>query len=87
MRAEGTELQYSYDCSGQVVRKVQTVAGKSFTLRYAYSKTGQIQAITYPDGAVSEEINSWHGPGGLRLSNHESPLGQHQHSGRRHHQP
>jgi hypothetical protein len=38
MRAEGTELQYSYDCSGQVVRKVQTVAGKSFTLRYAYNK-------------------------------------------------
>nr|WP_251044664.1 MULTISPECIES: RHS repeat-associated core domain-containing protein [unclassified Lysobacter] len=54
MRAEGTQLQYCYDRFGQVVRKVQTVAGKSFTLRYAYNKTGLLQAVTYPDGAVAD---------------------------------
>ncbi len=52
MRAEGTQLQYCYDRFGQLVRKVQTVGSKSFTLRYAYTKAGRLQSTTYPDGAM-----------------------------------
>lgn len=56
MRADGTELKYCYDRFGQVVRKVQIVAGKSFTLRYAYTLAGNLQAITYPDGTVVDYV-------------------------------
>ena len=49
-RTEGNELKYCYDRFSQVVRKVQIVSGKSFTLSYAYTLAGDIDSITYPDG-------------------------------------
>ncbi len=54
MRTEGTELLYCYDRFGQIVRKVQTVDSKSFTLRYAYTAVGRLRTVTYPDGAVAQ---------------------------------
>jgi len=56
MRTEGTELKYCYDRFGQIVRKVQSVDTQSFTLRYAYTLAGQLQALTYPDGAVADYV-------------------------------
>ncbi|MGO1000490.1 RHS repeat-associated core domain-containing protein [Lysobacter sp. CA196] len=61
MRTEGTELKYCYDRFGQVVRKVQSVDGQSFTLRYAYTLGGQLQAVTYPDGAVADYVRDSQG--------------------------
>jgi RHS repeat-associated protein len=55
-RTEGIELKYCYDRFGQVVRKVQIVAGKSFTLQYAYTPAGNVSTITYPDGAVVDYV-------------------------------
>lgn len=51
-RTEGNELKYCYDRFGQVVRKVQIVAGKSFTLKYAYTIAGHLYTVTYPDGTT-----------------------------------
>ncbi|MFQ6311467.1 RHS repeat-associated core domain-containing protein [Lysobacter capsici] len=56
MRAEGTELKYCYERFGQVVRKVQTVNAKSFTLRYAYTLAGDLRTVTYPDGVVVDYL-------------------------------
>ena len=61
MRAEGTELKYCYDRFGQVTRKVQSVGGQSFTLRYAYTGTGRLQSLTYPDGAIADYIRDSQG--------------------------
>lgn len=55
-RTDGTELKYCYDRFGQVVRKVQIVDGKSFTLQYAYTLAGNLSAVTYPDGAVVDYV-------------------------------
>ncbi|ALN60824.1 Rhs family protein [Lysobacter enzymogenes] len=55
-RTEGNELKYCYDRFGQVVRKVQIVAGKSFTLQYAYTPGGKLSAVTYPDGAMVDYV-------------------------------
>ncbi|MFK3651113.1 RHS repeat-associated core domain-containing protein [Lysobacter enzymogenes] len=55
-RAEGTELKYCYDRFGQVVRKVQIVAGKSFTLKYAYTIGGHLYTVTYPDGTTVDYV-------------------------------
>lgn len=55
-RTEGNELKYCYDRFGQIVRKVQIVAGKSFTLQYAYTPGGKLSAVTYPDGAVVDYV-------------------------------
>ncbi|ROU08999.1 hypothetical protein D9T17_02475 [Lysobacter enzymogenes] len=49
---EGNELKYCYDRFGQVVRMVQIVAGKSFTLNYAYTIGGHLCTVTYPDGTT-----------------------------------
>ena len=51
-RTEGNELKYCYDRFGQVVRKVQIVAGRSFTLKYAYTIGGHLYTVTYPDGTT-----------------------------------
>ncbi|MBT2748296.1 MULTISPECIES: RHS repeat-associated core domain-containing protein [unclassified Lysobacter] len=56
MRTDGTELLYCYDRFGQIVRKTQTLAGKSFTLRHAYTSTGQLKNLTYPDGTVVDYV-------------------------------
>ncbi|QWP78179.1 RHS repeat protein [Lysobacter sp. K5869] len=56
MRADGTELKYCYDRFGQVARKVQIVAGKSFNLSYTYTLGGQLSTVTYPDGATVDYV-------------------------------
>jgi YD repeat-containing protein len=48
----GALLQYCYDRFGRMVRKVQTVDGQALTLRYAYTKAGELQSVTYPGGLV-----------------------------------
>ncbi|ALN83082.1 BPSL0067 family protein [Lysobacter antibioticus] len=58
MRSDGTELKYCYDRWGQLVRKVQTVGTRSFTLRYAYTSSGQVRSITYPDNAVVDYVRN-----------------------------
>lgn len=55
-RTEGNELKYCYDRFGQIVRKVQIVSGKSFTLSYAYTLAGDIDSITYPDGTTVDYV-------------------------------
>ena len=48
--------QYCYDRFGQMVRKVQTTAGQSLTVRYGYTKAGQLSSVTYPDGTVADYV-------------------------------
>ncbi|MEI2429059.1 RHS repeat-associated core domain-containing protein [Lysobacter yananisis] len=55
-RTEANELKYCYDRFGQVVRKVQIVSGKSFTLSYAYTLAGDLDSITYPDGTTVDYV-------------------------------
>jgi RHS repeat-associated protein len=42
---------YCYSRFGDLVRKVQTTNGQSFTLRYQYNAAGQLTGMVYPDGA------------------------------------
>lgn len=53
--------QYCYDRFGQLVRKVQSSNGKVFTLRYAYTPSGRISSLTYPDGAVANYLRDAQG--------------------------
>lgn len=53
--------QYCYDRFGNLVRKVQATNGKIFTLRYAYTKTGQLSSVIYPDGAVADYVRDGQG--------------------------
>ncbi|SKB75927.1 YD repeat-containing protein [Luteibacter sp. 22Crub2.1] len=43
---------YCYNAAGQITRKVQSVRGRDFSIRYAYSPAGRLRAITYPDGST-----------------------------------
>ena len=67
--------QYCYDRFGQMVRKVQATNGQTFTLRYAYTKSGQLSSLTYPDGSTADYVRDAQGrvtevgvtsPGGSR---------------------
>ncbi|MCL1633388.1 DUF6531 domain-containing protein [Luteimonas sp. SX5] len=53
--------QYCYDRFGNVTRKRQTTNSQAFELRYAYTKAGQLQAITYPDGTVVDYARNGQG--------------------------
>jgi len=53
--------QYCHDRFGQLVRKVQTANGLTLTLQYAYTKGGQLQAMTYPDGTVADYVRNTQG--------------------------
>jgi RHS repeat-associated protein len=53
--------QYCHDRFGQLVRKVQTANGVALTLQYAYTKSGQLQAMTYPDGTVADYVRNTQG--------------------------
>lgn len=53
--------QYCYDRFGHLVRKVQTTNGVTFVLRYAYTKSGQLQHMVYPDGAVVDYVRNAQG--------------------------
>lgn len=50
------DTRYCYDRFGNLTRKVQTTNGQSFTLRYAYTKAGQLAAMQYPDGMVVDYV-------------------------------
>ncbi|MBD3682526.1 RHS repeat protein [Stenotrophomonas sp. Br8] len=52
---------YCHDRFGQVTRKVQTINGLASTLRYAYSKSGRLAALTYPDGSVADYVRNAQG--------------------------
>lgn len=60
LHANGS-TQYCHDRFGQVTRKVQTVNGVATTLRYAYSKSGRLTALTYPDGSVADYVRDTQG--------------------------
>ncbi|MFS2042926.1 RHS repeat-associated core domain-containing protein [Stenotrophomonas geniculata] len=60
LHANGS-TQYCHDRFGQVTRKVQTVNGVASTLRYAYSKSGRLTALTYPDGSVADYVRDTQG--------------------------
>ncbi|WP_253901045.1 RHS repeat-associated core domain-containing protein [Stenotrophomonas maltophilia] len=60
LHANGS-TQYCHDRFGQVTRKVQTVNGVATTLRYAYSKSGRLTALTYPDGSVADYVRDIQG--------------------------
>lgn len=53
--------EYCYDRFGHLTRKRQTTNGQVFELRYAYTKAGQLQALTYPDGAVVDYVRDGQG--------------------------
>lgn len=44
------ETRYCRDRFGNLTRKVQTVNGRSFTVRYSYTRAGLISSIAYPRG-------------------------------------
>ncbi|MFZ2754483.1 MAG: RHS repeat-associated core domain-containing protein, partial [Lysobacteraceae bacterium] len=43
---------YCYNRFGDLVRKSQTTNGQTLTLRYGYAVNGNLNTMTYPDGAV-----------------------------------
>jgi RHS repeat-associated protein len=53
--------QYCHDRFGNLTAKIQTTNGKKLTIRYAYTLAGQLQGITYPDGAVVDYIRNGQG--------------------------
>lgn len=55
------DTKYCYDRFGNLTRKVQITNGQVFELRYAYTKAGQLQAITYPDGAIVDYVRDGQG--------------------------
>jgi RHS repeat-associated protein len=56
MKDHSGATQYCYDRFGRMVRKVQTTNSRVFVLRYAYTKGGQISAVSYPDGTVADYV-------------------------------
>lgn len=61
MTRNSDSTAYCYDRFGHVVRKVQTTNGQAFTVRYAYTKAGQLQSVVYPDGAVADYVRDAQG--------------------------
>ena len=53
---DGGRTAYCHDRFGQITRKVQTVNGVASTLLYAYSKSGSLASLTYPDGSVTDYV-------------------------------
>jgi len=50
------ETRYCYDRLGNMTRKVQVTDGQSFTLRYSYTKAGQVSTMRYPDGVQVDYV-------------------------------
>jgi RHS repeat-associated protein len=50
--------QLCYDRFGNLVRKHQITNSRALTLRYAYTKAGQLQSLTYPNGAVVDYVRN-----------------------------
>ncbi|AZR28985.1 RHS repeat protein [Xanthomonas vasicola pv. arecae] len=61
MQDGGGVTQYCYNRFGDLVRKVQTSNGTALVLRYAYTIGGQLQRMTYPDGAVVDYVRNAQG--------------------------
>ncbi len=55
------DTQYCYDRFGNLTRKRQTTNGIIFTVRYAYTLAGQLQTVTYPDGAIVDYVRDGQG--------------------------
>ncbi len=53
---ESGSTDYCYDRFGNLVRKVQTTAGRAYTVRYAYTLGNELRSITYPDGMVVDYL-------------------------------
>ncbi|MCA3561466.1 MAG: RHS repeat protein, partial [Aestuariivirga sp.] len=49
--ASGSLARY-YDALGRVTAETRTIAGKSYTLAYAYNAAGRLTSLTYPSGRV-----------------------------------
>jgi len=69
---ESGSTQYEYNQLGQLVKKISTVADKSFTLNYAFDEAGLLIKITYPslrvvdltrgiDGQISKVTSTFAG--------------------------
>ncbi|WP_238151315.1 RHS repeat-associated core domain-containing protein [Xanthomonas campestris] len=67
--------QYCYNRFGEVVRKVQTVNGKTLAVRYDYTTGGRLRSMVYPDGTAVDYVRNAQGqttevgvtaPGGSR---------------------
>ncbi|WP_246746136.1 type IV secretion protein Rhs, partial [Xanthomonas vasicola] len=61
MQDGGGVTQYCYNRFGDLVRKVQTSNGTALVLRYAYTIGGQLQRMTYPDGALVDYVRNAQG--------------------------
>ncbi|WP_242629527.1 RHS repeat-associated core domain-containing protein [Xanthomonas oryzae] len=61
MQDGGAITQYCYNRFGDLVRKVQTSNGITLVLRYDYTIGGQLQRMTYPDGAVVDYVRNAQG--------------------------
>ncbi|MBT2745438.1 MULTISPECIES: RHS repeat-associated core domain-containing protein [unclassified Lysobacter] len=57
----GGVFRYCYDRFGRMVRKIVQTTGPLLTLRYAYTPTGALQSVTYPDGTIADYVRSTHG--------------------------
>jgi RHS repeat-associated protein len=53
--------QYCYDRFGNLAGKRQSLGGKLFNTFYTYTLAGQLQSITYPDGAVVDYVRNGQG--------------------------
>ena len=71
----GGTIRYCYDRFGRMVRKTTLTTGPALTLLYAYTPSGALKSVTYPDGALVDYVRSTHGqitqigvtrPGGSR---------------------
>lgn len=58
MQDHSGTTQYCHDRFGNLVRKVQVTNGIAFVLRYAYTASGQLQGMTYPDGMVVDYVRN-----------------------------
>lgn len=56
MRDHSGSTHYCYNRFGELVRKVQVTNGRAYTLLYAYTKGGNLQRMTYPDGSVADYV-------------------------------
>ncbi|MDQ3024106.1 MAG: RHS repeat protein, partial [bacterium] len=52
---------YCYDRFGNLVSKTQTVNGQGFTVRYAYTLSGRLRQITYPNGLAVDYVRDAQG--------------------------
>lgn len=53
--------RYCYNRFGDPVRKVQVTQGRRFVLRYAWTKSGQLQRLTYPDNTAVDYVRDAQG--------------------------